>query len=307
MRARLRARYQLNDKISLGAGIATGDPDNPNSTDVTVSDFADGLDVSLDQLYARFAAHDLVLDIGKFPQIFRRTDLVWDGDVNPQGVGVRYEHSLGAASSIDARALYFIVDEAAAGEGSSMIGGQVGLATALVDGWVLDAGVGYLDYHLSGISGGDLGDFRSNLLRPDGSYLSDFDLLELVGSIDNHSIDPPLPIEVRFDFVRNLGAATRADTGYLAELVLGTARRRGDFSFGYGYAVAETDAVFAAFSHDNIELATNYQLHSLAADYLPLENVILNLTYYRYRPFQREPDTLHGWRNRLRLNLMFEF
>lgn len=42
--------------------------------------------------------------------------------------------------------------------------------------------------------------------------------------------------------------------------------------------------MFAAFSQDNTGLATNYLQHMLSVDFLPAERLILNATWYRYRP-----------------------
>ncbi|MBK6718380.1 MAG: hypothetical protein IPG62_00525 [Sphingomonadales bacterium] len=41
-----------------------------------------------------------------------------------------------------------------------------------------------------------------------------------------------------------------------------------DWRFGCGYAETGVDAVLAAFSHDNTDLATNYRQHTLLVDYV---------------------------------------
>ncbi len=87
LRGRLAANYELTDQLKIGARMVTGDPDNPRSTDVTVSDFASDLDISLDQAYVAYFSQILLLTGGKFAKPFTSTELVWDGDVNPQGVG----------------------------------------------------------------------------------------------------------------------------------------------------------------------------------------------------------------------------
>src|SRR3546814_10871465 len=51
VRARLRATYKIDDHFAVGARIATGDPDDPNSTDVTLGNFVDDFQVSLDQAW----------------------------------------------------------------------------------------------------------------------------------------------------------------------------------------------------------------------------------------------------------------
>ena len=88
VRARLRATYAVSDKISVGTQIATGDPDDPNSTDVTLGNFADDFPVSLDQAWIRYRSGGLAAYAGKFPQIFQRTDMLWDSDISLQGLSL---------------------------------------------------------------------------------------------------------------------------------------------------------------------------------------------------------------------------
>lgn len=128
LRARLRAAYALNDWLTIGGQLATGDPDDPNSTDITLSRFDDGLQVSLDQAYLRLAPGNFQAYLGKIPQSFVRTELVWDGDVSPQGASASYTTFLGGMK-LRTNALYFIVDEAVAGPDSRMIGGQTAVET----------------------------------------------------------------------------------------------------------------------------------------------------------------------------------
>lgn len=310
LRARLRAAYAVNDWLTLGAQLATGDGDDPNSTDVTLTGYADDLDVSLDQVYMRAQFGDLVLHGGKIPQPFVRTELVWDGDVSPQGVSAAYTHALGGGANLKASALHFIVDESAGGADSSMNGAQIGFDTGGARSWRFEGTAGYYDYELNSVLGADSGDFRSNLLTPGGRYLSDFDLLDLIGTATYQGFGPRWPVRVVGDYVRNLGAATDADTGFGIDALVGRASETGDWRLSYGYAQAETDAVLAAFSHDNTGIATNYIQHQFGLDYVAARNVILNATFYSYRP-KDDPDAgandVDDWLHRLRLNLLVNF
>lgn len=305
LRARLRAAYAVNDWLAVGGQLATGDPDDPNSTDVTLSNFDDDLQVSLDQAYIRFAPGNFQAFLGKIPQPFVRTDLVWDGDVSPEGASISYMAPLGDAK-LKANALYFIVDEAVAGPDSRMIGGQVALETPSAP-LQAELAVGYYDYSLRSVAGADVGDFRSNLFA-NGRYLSDFNLLDVIATVTWNGLSERWPVRVVGDYVHNFGAATGADTGFGIDLLVGRASQPGDWRFNYGYAQVETDAVLAAFSHDNTNLATNYLQHTLAVDFVPRPHFTLNATYYRYR----QKDVVAGldflgWQNRLRLNFMVGF
>lgn len=303
LRARLRAAYRLNDWLTIGGQLATGDPDDPNSTDMTLSNFDDDLQVSLDQAYIRLTPGDLQVHLGKIPQPFVRTELVWDGDVSPQGASAAYTADLGGVK-VKASGLYFMVDESVAGPDSRMIGGQLSMQTPAAP-IQAELAVGYYDYALRSVAGGDAGDFRSNLFAG-GRYLSDFNLLDVIAALTWNGLGEKWPVRLVGDYVHNYGAATDADTGFGVDLLVGRAAQPGDWRFTYGYAEAETDAVLAAFSHDNTNLATNYMQHTLAIDFVPKHNLVLNATYYHYR----QKDGVIGpvdWQNRLRLNFLVNF
>lgn len=309
VRARLRASYAINDTFTAGAQLSTGDDDDPNTADVTLSNFDDDLTVSLDQLYLRAKFDALTLTGGKIPQPFKRTDLVWDGDVSPQGLSAAYAINLPGGAVAKATGLYFQIDESTLAADTSMLGGQLEFATG--DGpFGAGLAVGYYDYRLRHLGGADAGDFRSNLLRPDGSYLSDFDLLDVIATARFSGLSERSPITLVWNYVHNFGAAVDADTGFSGEISVGRASAPGDWKFGYGYAQTEVDAVFAAFSNDNLGIATNYRLHTIGIDYVPMPHTGLNLTWYRYRPLDplyAGPNDPNDWLNRIRLNLMVDF
>ncbi|MBV6416758.1 MAG: hypothetical protein CMLOHMNK_01373 [Steroidobacteraceae bacterium] len=307
VRGRLGVTYTANDVVSIGARLVTGNPDDPNSTDVQLSNFDDDFDVSLDQAYVQFNLGDLKLYGGKMPQPFVRTELVWDGDVNPQGVSAVYRHALSDGSAFRANGLFFIIDERAVAADSTMLGAQFGYDTRTLGKWKLDASVAYYDYKLGSVAGADSGDLRSNLLNPDGTYRSDFELGDVIIGATWNGAGERWPLRIVGDFVRNFGAATDADTGYGADFTIGRASKVHDWRVTYGYSIAETDAVLAAFSHDNIALGTNYRLHALTLDYVPFPKTMLSAIWYHYQPYESTPTLGKDWIERLRLAFAVSF
>ena len=308
LRARLGASYVVNDWLTVGGRLATGDPDDPNSTDVTLSNFADDLDISLDQAYAQFKFANAEIWGGKFPLPFTRTELVWDGDVNPQVIGAIYGIPVGGGA-LRFSGLYFLVDHSVAGTDSSMLGAQIGLDLPLTEDFRFELSIAQYDYSLPGVAGADAGDFRSNLIGPDGRYVSDFNLFDVIAATTFRGWER-WPVRLAGEYVNNRGARTSGDTGYSIELSAGQALERGDWRFGYGYSVAEMDAVLAAFSHDNTTIATNYRQHTLFVNYAFMDNIVLDATLYRYRPcdaaFSGANDP-EDWLNRLRVNFQVGF
>lgn len=309
LRARIGAEYALSQDLAVGARLVTGNLDDPRSTGVTLSNFNDDFDVGLDRLYASYRLGNAMLWGGKFANPFRTSSLVWDGDVNPQGAAVDYERRVRDGARLHATALYFAVDEHTAGDDSHMLGGQLGLQTD-TGTWGTEAYLAYYHYMLDGIGGADPTDFRTNLLSADGGYLSDFHLANVILGGTYGGFGEAWPLRLTGEYVRNLGAATDADSGYSLDTSLGRGSRPGDWRFRYGYQVAETDAVLAAFSHDDTTLATNYRQHTLALDYVLRPDTVFNFTWYRYRP-DNAGDTpgfvAHDWLHRLRFNLLLRF
>jgi hypothetical protein len=304
VRGRLAATYAVNDRVTLGGRLVTGDPDDPNSTDVQLSNFSDDLQVSLDLAYAQLSLGELKVSSGKIPQPFVRTDLVWDSDVNPQGASAVYKHSLTAGTAVRAAGVFSIVDEQAGGTDSTLRGLQIGLDAALND-WAYEVSAAYYDYRLGSMVGADAGDWRSNLLDPDGSYRSDFDLADIVLGMTWSGFGKRWPLRIVGDYVHNFGAATSADSGFGVDFTVGRATAVNDWRLTYGFSRAETDAVLAAFSHDNIALGTNYELHALTFDYVPWQSTMLSAIWYHYRPYQRI-DAL-SWTERIRIALTVSF
>jgi hypothetical protein len=309
-RGRFGATFAASDSVLIGARVVTGDPDDPNSADVQLSNWDDDLQVALDLAYAQFNFGDLKFFGGKIPQPFTRTDLVWDGDVNPQGGSAVYRHPLQNGSAFRANAEFFIIDERAVGTDSTMAGLQLGYDSAGHGAFKFDLSAGYYDYNLDNIAGGDTGDFRSNQRNPDGSYVSDFDLVDVVGGLTWQGANAKWPLRVVGDYVKNLGADTGTDTGYGADIIFGRASQPGDWRFTYGYSQTDVDAVLAAFSHDNIAIATNYQLHALTVDYTPIPKATITGIWYRYSP--NDPDfagalSATDWLDRFRLFFQVAF
>ncbi|MCP3730929.1 putative porin [Sphingomonas sp. MG17] len=309
LRARIRAAYTIAPGLTVGAQLATGDPDDPNSTDVTLGSFLDDLNVSLDQAWLRYTHGGLTAYAGKFPNIFQRTDMVWDGDVVPQGLGAVYAADLGGGAKLDARAIYFVIDEAQAARDSDMLGGQIVAAVPLSPALKATLAGGYYHYRLDSVGGADSGDFRSNLIVG-GRYRSDFHLLNGIAALAWSGASPRWPVTFTADYVKNLGAAVSADSGFNLELAAGRTAQKGDWRIAYNYSEVGVDAVFAAFSHDNTNIATNYQLHGFGLAYVPVKDVVLDLVLYHYKPLDAlytGTNQPNDWLDRIRLNFLVNF
>jgi len=88
-RARLNINAKFNDDISGGLSVASGDLNDPISTNQTLNQFYTRKPFALDRAFITYTPHQfkaLALTGGKFAYPWYRTELTWDNDLNPEGV-----------------------------------------------------------------------------------------------------------------------------------------------------------------------------------------------------------------------------
>lgn len=92
MRARVRARFNavadLGKQFRAGFSLASGDINDPISTNQTLTGFYTRKAIALDQAFVEFTPSqfkNLTLTAGKFRYPWYNTELTWDKDLNPEG------------------------------------------------------------------------------------------------------------------------------------------------------------------------------------------------------------------------------
>jgi hypothetical protein len=93
-RLRLDLNAKLNDDISGGIRLTSGDTNNPLTGNQTLTNFYAKKPFNLDRVFIKYTPHQfkpLTLTGGKFEYPFYRTELVWDNDLNPEGLAQKLE------------------------------------------------------------------------------------------------------------------------------------------------------------------------------------------------------------------------
>jgi hypothetical protein len=97
-RGRFRVRFnvnaKLNDDISGGFSVASGDINDPVSANQTMNQFFTQKAFLLSRAFINYTPHQfkpLTLTGGKFGYPWYRTELTWDNDLNPEGVAQKLE------------------------------------------------------------------------------------------------------------------------------------------------------------------------------------------------------------------------
>lgn len=150
IRLRLNATTQINDRLEVGFGLATGG-DDPRSSNETLDNNFETPDIRLNYAYAEFRPmKGLAIWGGKYKGIkyafWRPTDLLWDSDITPEGVGVEFKSDL-----LFAYGGWLVIDENSAGSDPGMGYIQAGLKVPLGENAHLKAaGTAYLPGSLQG-------------------------------------------------------------------------------------------------------------------------------------------------------------
>jgi len=93
LRLRLGGAYQANENWSLGFRLASGSNslNSPHQT-LGLIGSADNSSFGLDRAYIKYKNGDLSLWAGKNSMnLWTQTEVFWDGDIQPEGVGVTYK------------------------------------------------------------------------------------------------------------------------------------------------------------------------------------------------------------------------
>ena len=243
VRARVGIKADINENTLLGFELASGS-DDPVSTNQTLGDNFSSKGVNIDQAYVRFrpTGQDLDIYAGKFKNTLQRVGgngLIWDGDLRPEGFGVKY-----GQGNLFINGLGTWIDESKSGNDVLLLGAQAGISVPAFESAKLIAGLGYYEY--TGFdsptdASADADNVSGNRLTADGRYVSDFELIEGFAELK-------LPTNlgkatIYADYVQNLGAKDN-DTGY----VFGTKLKVSDWSLGWAYQDIEADAVYAVLT-----------------------------------------------------------
>lgn len=309
-RNRIRARFGIfakaNENTNIGIQLATGS-DDPGSTNQTLDGSFTTKNISLDLAYFEYKPsklNGLKVVGGKFKnQFFKpgKSELIWDGDLNPEGGVVAYNHkSDNFGLTLIGSGLW--IDEDSKKEDVSLLAGQgiVSLgfneknSSVVVGGSyfkynnmlghktlyeVNDAKGNSIDKiydttfyvtHNDDTAIGGIGEYHT--------YQNDYELMELFLEL-NHKFDKT-PITVMFDYVTN-SAADSLNTGWLVGLRIGKAKKAGSWEFRYNYREVEKDAVVGMFSDSDFGGGgTNSKGHEIGGAYQLLKNTAFKLTYF---------------------------
>ena len=295
IRARLRVEGKVNDEVKAGIGVRTGGND-PVSGNQTMDKGFSSKDVALDLAYVTWQPEiipNLTLLGGKMQKPFSQvSDLVWDGDLNPEGVALKYKLGLGPAD-LFVNGAGMVVTERSKDSDTMIYAGQAGVDLKTDAGLKLLAGVGY--YYYDNMEGfgvvdwdGSMKGYGNTVVKTTDdagavtkvTYANEYRELEFIASLGFKCPLSGLPWNFYGNYVFNTEADDN-DIGYLVGVKLGSLKAPRSFELGYNYRHLEADAVVGAFSDsDSWGGGTDGKGHKLMAGYQISKNWSLGATYF---------------------------
>ena len=313
-RWRLRFRLGINavvtDSWSVSARMATGS-DDPVSTNQSLSGGFYTKDFRLDWAYVDFhpvSVKGLNIMAGKMGIPFwkvEKTELIWDGDLSPGGIALKYKHKASDAVSIFFGAGVFYVEERKEDDDTVLRGGQVGIKVMPGDNMHFTVGGGYYDYdQIKDKQGIFLRNyfFGNTYYDMDGTdvYMHDYNIAEVLGEFAL-KIDK-LTVIVYGNYVNNTDPDT-LNTGYLVGGTIKHGKDKGNFKLYGNYRDVDRDAVLGVFTDsDFIGGGTDGKGFEFGASYGIANKVDLGLTYFLSKIGEDEVDY-----KRLQVDLKMKF
>jgi hypothetical protein len=317
VRWRIGANYELAEHLLAGARLASGSADDPNSPHATFGDALDGVELSLDRAFVTWRPKGVDgawVTAGKFGHGFYANpvygELVWDGDVQPEGLLAGYRREgTGAIREWTLRGgKYLLLEQGGASEAAAIVA-QAACGFDLGSGWSGTAALGYYDYGDVTPDGSAtlLGDNNGNATVEEGGVVTDFEsgfgiwnpILGLTTTAGSR------PLSLGAEWMHNARAANGADGGWAVGVAWGQAREEGDVRLYYQWQVVEQDAVFSPFAQDDFLFATHHRSHAFGVNYQLADGIGLHLWALVSAPEESEGDDSDGWRLRLDLNVKF--
>ncbi len=311
IRVRLGAKVKIDDEWKLNFRIASGSAD-PASTNQTLENGFTSKDIWLDLGYFEYNPawwQNLTAYGGKMKNPFYcagGNQLIWDGDVNPEGFAVTHKSKLGEHDTLHLTGAGFWMDYDAAGIDTALWAGQAYVKHTFDEGRYLLGGGSFYDY--GNIKGElitnifDRNRAENNTLDAANRYVYDYDMAEAFAEYG--FMVNSLPVRLYGSYVNNIAATTSEDKGWLMGIKVNKAKKPGSWEFGYNYREVDKDAVLGALNDSDFNGgSTDARGHKFGLKYQLSNNLQAGLTYFLS---ERDNNRESKYR-RLQADLKFKF
>lgn len=318
-RIRLNANAKFNEEFFGGFSLASGDLNNPVSTNQTLNQFYIRRTIGIDRAFVAYNPtwfKPLTVTGGKFAYTWYRTQLLWDDDLNPEGLSqaVHWNRKDSFLQHLGIIALQMPFNSTFTGGGAAaskvapsaaMFAGQIQTNWKLHDRLKFGAYGAYYHYRnpdqlaqgqASGVIAGNGQTNFVGVVNGNTLFASKWGILDAIARLDVDTGVGRFPLMLLFDFAQNTRACgnrsafssasppvtifcdPRQRHAYWSEVQFGKTQERGDMRFGYTFMRIERDSVLSAWTFDDKRQATNVAQHRMEFFYQAYRQITLGFT-----------------------------
>jgi len=317
IRARVGLEGKVNDEMGFDFRIASGSED-PVSTNQTLGGGFSSKDIWLDRAYLQWEPASMdgwTFLFGKMGNPFFKASgnqLIWDDDLNPEGIAAQYATKLNDKTGLFINSGGMWVEESSSNADASLWGIQGGLEHTLNNDSAFTWGGSYYKYGnvKNSKTFYDVEDGFGNTtytdLDGDQAYMYDYSLVEAFAEYATKLGNTPTSFYG--NYVLNTASGVSKDTGWLIGAKLGKAKDPGTWDFGYEYRDLENDAVVGVFTDsDFIGGGTGGKGHKFGATYAIAKNATLGATYFMSQRDSDGDGNINDDYNRFQFDLKVKF
>jgi len=285
IRARLGAYTEINSQVDTGIRIATGSSDDARSTNQDQDNYFDKKSIWLDLGYIDYhpdQIKNLHVIGGKMLQPWvSMGDVIWDSDINPEGLALTYKYPLGSSAELFGSLGNYNLKDNVDGDGVQfrhdlrLTSGQLGTRFSVTDNLKMTLGGSVYAYQNDKDSRCTTTTTPCALAVNGNSADNQFRLYEGFAQADIGGLAVPLAFYGQY--VKNNDAVTDQDTASL----LGAKSKVFGFNLDYNYRDIQRNAVVGAFTDsDFANGTTGSRGHKMKVSYDIDKNFALGATYF---------------------------
>ncbi len=285
IRARLGAYTEINPQVDTGIRIATGSSDDARSTNQDMDNYFNKKSIWLDLGYIDYhpdQIKNLHVIGGKMLQPWvNMGDVIWDNDINPEGLALTYKYPLGSSAELFGSVGNYNLKDNVDGNGVQfrhdlrMTAGQLGTRFPITDNLKMTVGGSVYAFQNDENSSCTSSTTPCALAVNGNSPKEQFRLYEGFAQADIGGLAVPLAFYGQY--VRNNDASNDQDTAWL----LGAKSKVFGFNLDYNYRDIQRNAVVGAFTDsDFANGTTGSRGHKMKVSYDIDKNFSLGATYY---------------------------
>ncbi len=308
-RLRLGLEMPLNDQLKAKTRFASGTGEQV-STNQSFDNLSSQKEFWIDTAYLEYKPWSfLKLQGGRMANPMwtqYSSDIVWDGDFNPEGISESLDLLVGPAK-IFANALQMVVDEDSSDNNdawlfSQQVGTEIKLpfesrlrVGAAIHYWVNESTTGLRGEDNSGTAAtfSQAATNEGNRRYGSGVLMNEFNVTELTGALSFWVMNKPVALQGTY--IINNGVLdsvapsnNNENMGYQIGTIINKASGQGNWEVGYMYKLAETDATVADIADSDFgDGGTNRRGHIAWLAYCPQD-----YTTVSFKAFQTKVDNV---------------